>query len=334
MHRDHHSKDRGDLPAALKYLERHSDLRDSLLSEENTNRISELNIQFETAQKDQEIEQQQIKLEQERRNRNFFIALALLLSTLAGVVFIYFRNRARLAQRIADQEKIIHRQETEQLQKEKELVELTATLETQEKERNRIARDLHDGLGSMMSGISSQIEYLRAQPYVEQAAQPHLTQLREMVKEASSELRRTSYELMPAKLLRQGLEAAISDLCLNLLVKNGIEPSLEINMDLNTLNPEQQLTLYRIIQELLNNVVKHAEAKTAMIQFTRFDEEVSLVVEDDGKGFDVTARKLEGGLGLGSLGSRVSLLKGFLDIASTPGVGTTVTMNFSIEHRA
>ena len=324
------SKKRGDLLTALKYLERHSELRDSLLSEENTNRISELNIQFETAQKDHEIEQQQIKLEQERRNRNFFIVLALLLSALAGVVFIYFRNRARLAQQIAEQEKVIHRQETEQLQKDKTLAELTAALDSQEKERNRIARDLHDGLGSMMSGISSQIEYLRAQSYVEPDVQPHLAHLREMVKDASAEMRRTSYELMPAKLLRQGLEPAISDLCLNLLVKNGIEPSLEINTDINRLNPEQQLTLYRIIQELLNNIVKHAAAKKVMIQFTRFDNEISLVVEDDGIGFDVTSRKQEGGLWLGSLGSRVSLLNGFLDIASTPGEGTTVTVNFNV----
>ena len=324
------SKSRGDLNGALEYLERHSEIRDSLLSDENTNRISELNIRFETVQKDHEIGQQKIKLEQERRDRNFFILLALMLFTMAIIVFIYFRNRARSSQRIAEQQKVIHRQETEQMQKEKEVAELTATLESQEKERNRIARDLHDGLGSMMSGISSQIEYLRAQPAVEQVSQPYLAQLKDMVKDATSELRRTSYELMPAKLLRQGLEPAIRDLCLNLLVKNGIEPSLEISADLVSLHPEEQLTLYRIIQELLNNIVRHAEARHVLIQFTRFDDELSLVVEDDGKGFDVTTKKLDGGLGLGSLGSRVNLLKGFLDIASTPGEGTTVTVNFSV----
>lgn len=324
------SKSRGDLTGALQYLERHSEIRDSLLSDENTNRISELNIKFETAQKDHEIEQQKIKLNQERRDRNFFILLALMLFAMAIIILIYFRNRARSSQRIAEQQKVIHRQETEQMQKEKEVAELTATLESQEKERNRIARDLHDGLGSMMSGISSQIEYLRAQPAIEQVSQPYLAQLKDMVKDATSELRRTSYELMPAKLLRQGLEPAIRDLCLNLLVKNGIEPSLEISADLISLHPEEQLTLYRIIQELLNNIVKHAAARHVLIQFTRFDNELSLVVEDDGKGFDVATKKLDGGLGLGSLGSRVNLLKGFLDIASTPGEGTTVTVNFNV----
>jgi signal transduction histidine kinase len=149
-----------------------------------------------------------------------------------------------------------------------------------------------------------------------------------MVKEAMAELRRTSYELMPAKLLRQGLEPAIRDLCMNQLIKNGIEPTLEFNTDLSCLQAEQQLTLYRIIQELLNNTVKHARAQHVLIQLSQADDEISLVVEDDGRGFDVSMGKAEGGLGLGSLQNRVNLLKGFLDIASSPGEGTTVTVNF------
>ena len=290
--------------------------------------ISELNIKFEAAQKDHEIAQQKAKIAQERRDRNFFILLAVLISAFAILVFIFFRNRARNLQRLAEKEKVIHQQETERLQKEKEVAQLTATLESQERERNRIARDLHDGVGSMMSGISSQIEYLRSQSAGEKSIQGHLAQLRDLVKDATSELRRTSYELMPAKLLRLGLEPAIRDLCMNLLVKNGIEPTLEINGDLSKLNPEQQLTLYRIVQELLNNIVRHAAAKNVLIQFTLIGEEISLIVEDDGKGFDAEHQKLNGGLGLNSLASRVSLLKGFFDIASVPGEGTTVTVNF------
>lgn len=324
------SKRRGRLEEALFYLEKHSDLRDSLISDENRNTISELNIKFETAQKDLEIVQQKNRLQQAQRNRNFLIVLTLLLGALAVLVYFYFRSRARTARRIAEQEKLIHQQETLRLLREKEVAELTASLETQERERNRIARDLHDGLGSLMSGVSAQIETLRAQPAVESAGSPYLGQLRDMVKEATAELRRTSYELMPASLLRQGLEPAIRDLCMNLLVKNGIEPSLEINADLTTLNPEQQLTLYRIVQELLNNIVKHAGAKKVLIQFNCYDDELSLVVEDDGRGFDVAEKKQTGGLGLGSLQSRVNLLKGFLDIASVPGEGTTVTVNFAI----
>lgn len=325
------SKARNNISQALSYLEKFHSISNNLLSEENRKLISELNIKFEAAQKDHEIAQQKSKIAQERRDRNFFILLAILISALGILVFVFFRNRAKSLQRMAEQEKVIHRQETERLQKENEVAQLNATLESQERERNRIARDLHDGLGSMMSGISSQIEYLKSQPAIEHSLQPQLVQLRDMVKEASAELRRTSYELMPAKLLRLGLEPAIRDLCMNLLVKNGIEPCLEINGGLSGLNPEQQLTLYRIVQELLNNIVRHAQARNVFIQFTLVANEISLVVEDDGKGFDTALQKLNGGLGLNSLESRVNLLKGFLDIASVPGQGTTVTVNFDVK---
>ncbi len=323
-------RSRNDLPDALKHLERRFELRDSLLSEENADRLTEMNIRFETAQKDHEIAQQKTRIEQANRDRNFLMALAVLLAALAALAYFFFRNKARTTRRIAEQDKLIHEQEKVRMQREREVAELTASLDTQERERNRIARDLHDGLGSLMSGISAQIETLRAQSSVTSTASPHLSQLRDMVKEATSELRRTSYELMPASLLRQGLEPAMRDLCMNLLVKNGIEPVLEINADLTTLNHEQQLTLYRIIQELLNNIVKHAGAKNVLIQFNNYDHEISLIVEDDGKGFDVASKKEHGGLGLGSLQSRVNLLKGFLDIASMPGEGTTVTVNFKM----
>lgn len=316
------------LEAALDHLEKYSELRDSLLSAESTNQIAELNIKFETAQKDNEIAQQKIKLDQEARNRRFYLIIILMLLALAITVFIYFRNRARTLRQIAHKESIIHQQETDRLVKEKEIAELSASLESQEKERNRIARDLHDGIGSMMSGISAQIEYLKAQPGIVGNGQDHLVQLKDLVNDATSELRRTSYELMPAKLLRQGLEPAIRDLCLNLLVKNGIELTLEINMDMTILSAERQLSIYRIIQELLNNIVRHAKAKNVLLQFTQVEDEVSLVVEDDGIGFNPVEKQLNGGLGLSSLQNRINVLNGFLDIASSPGVGTTVTINF------
>jgi signal transduction histidine kinase len=322
------AKAQNDLPAAVGYLEDYSALRDSLVSAESTQQIAELNIKFESVQKDNEIAQQKAKLDQEKRNRRFYLIMMVLLLALVITVFIYFRNRARTLRQIAQKENIIHQQETERLVKEKEIAELTASLESQEKERNRIARDLHDGIGSMMSGISAQIEYLKAQPEISGNGHQHLVQLKDMVNDATSELRRTSYELMPAKLLRNGLEPAIRDLCLNLLAKNGIEIALEINMDMTTLSADRQLSLYRIIQELLNNIVRHARASHVLLQFTQVDDEVSMVVEDDGIGFVTSEKQLNGGLGLGNLQNRINVLDGFLDIASSPGVGTTVTINF------
>ena len=312
--------------SALTYIERLSVINDSLHLEEMQTQVQELNVRFEVAQKDHEIERQNLSLEQARKNRNFLMLIIGLLGIMAGLTILYFRNRIRTARRLREQEEIIHQRDKEKLIHEKEMVHLTASLESQELERTRIARDLHDGIGSLMSGISAQVENLLSKDPDNQ----HYTTIRSMVKETATELRRTSYELMPASLLRMGLDPAIRDLCFNLLVKNGIEPTLELEADTSQLSQEQQLVIYRILQELLHNIVKHAGASTVLIQLIRYDHEMTLIVEDNGKGFKVTESSLSG-IGLGSIKSRVNLLGGMLDIASVPGDGTTVTINFSIE---
>ena len=317
----------GEPDKALMYMERFNAINDSLHLEDMQTQIQDLNVKFEVAQKDHEIERQNISLQQGRRNRNFLILIIGLLAGMAVITILYFRSRIRTARRLREQEEIIHQQDKEKLRQEKELVQLTTSLDSQERERTRIARDLHDGLGSLMSGISAQVENL----LFKDPANSHYTSLKELVKETATELRRTSYELMPATLLRMGLDPAIRDLCFNLLVKNGIEPRLELEADVTHLSSDQQLIVYRILQELLHNIVKHAAATHVLVQLNSFDDEMTLVVEDDGKGFLVD-NSTSYGIGLGSIKSRVDLLGGFLDIASSPGEGTTVTINFQIQN--
>ncbi len=310
---------------ALAYLERFSFIMDSLHTVQMQQQIQELNVRFDVVQKDNEIEQQRLKLEQERRNRNYLMLVSALLVMIAGITWFYFRNRIRTARRLRQQEEIIHTQEKEKLRQEKELSKLAASLESQEKERNRIARDLHDGVGSLMSGISAQVENLMAQ----QPGNALYAPLKQMVKDTAAELRRTSYDLMPAGLLRMGLEPALRDLCMNLIVKNGIEPTVEFQADLTRLNADQQLIVYRVVQELFHNIIKHAKASHVLLQLSMFEDQLTLIIEDDGRGFSVEEKTLNG-IGLGSIRSRVDLLSGFLDISSVPGEGTTVTINFPL----
>ncbi len=309
--------------SALHYLERSSFIKDSLHTAQMQEQIQELNVRFDVAQKDNEIQQQRLKIEQERRNRNYLILVSALLILIAGITWFYFRNRIRTARRLRQQEDIIHTQEKEKLRQEKELAMLAASLDSQEKERNRIARDLHDGVGSLMSGISAQVENLMAQ----HPDNSNFVPLKQMVKDTAAELRRTSYDLMPAGLLRMGLEPALRDLCINLLVKNGIEPTVEFHADLTRLHADQQLIVYRVVQELFHNIIKHASASHVLLQLSMFEDQLTLIIEDDGRGFTVEEKTLKG-IGLGSIRSRVDLLSGFLDISSVPGEGTTVTINF------
>ena len=251
----------GEPDKALMYMERFNAINDSLHLEEMQTQIQDLNVKFEVAQKDHEIERQNISLQQGRRNRNFLMLIIGLLAGMAVLTILYLRSRIRTARRLREQEEIIHQQDKEKLRQEKELVQLTTSLDSQERERTRIARDLHDGLGSLMSGISAQVESL----LFKDAANSHYISLKELVKETANELRRTSYELMPATLLRMGLDPAIRDLCFNLLVKNGIEPRLELEADVTHLSSDQQLIVYRILQELLHNIVKHAAATNVLV---------------------------------------------------------------------
>lgn len=317
----------GEAVPALAFMERFNAINDSLHLEEMQKQIQDLNVKFEVVQKDHEIERQNLSLQQGRRNRNFLMMIIGLLGGMAIITVLYFRSRIRAARRLREQEEIIHQQDKEKLRQEKELVQLTTSLDSQERERTRIARDLHDGLGSLMSGISAQIENL----LFKDPANSHYSALKNLVKETATELRRTSYELMPATLLRMGLDPALRDLCFNLLVKNGIEPRLELEADVTHLSSDQELIVYRILQELLHNIVKHAGASQVLLQLNSFDDEMTLVVEDNGKGFVVNNSAIHG-IGLGSIKSRVDMLGGFLDIASSPGEGTTVTINFRIQN--
>lgn len=126
------------------------------------------------------------------------------------------------------------------------------------------------------------------------------------------------------------LQPALRDLCFNLLVKNAIELRLELESDLSHFTAEQQLIVYRILQELLHNIVKHAAATEVLVQLYVYEDVMTLVAEDNGKGFNVSETTMSG-IGMGSIRSRINLLNGFLDIASAPGEGTTVTINFPVK---
>ena len=151
----------------------------------------------------------------------------------------------------------------------------------------------------------------------------------EQVDATIRELRRVAHSMMPEALVRFGLAAALQDLCI------GLSKSTRINMDLQIFGLEKrmdsntEIILYRIVQELLNNVIKHAEATEVLVQLIRSENSLSLTVEDNGRGFD--HHMLPEGMGLRNIHSRVDLLGGNLDIHALPGKGTTVTIDLDLK---
>ncbi|HET7045901.1 MAG TPA: GAF domain-containing protein [Gaiellaceae bacterium] len=191
----------------------------------------------------------------------------------------------------------------------------------QELERRRLARELHDETGQALTSILLGLRALEEAPSEEQR-QRAAHELRELVVTTLQDVRRLAVELRPQALDDFGLVPALERLVDSVGEQSGIETQLEARLG-ERLSPEAETALYRIVQEALTNVVKHAEARHVSILLVRREASVSAVIEDDGRGF-VPSEAREGGLGLLGMRERLELVDGRFDVESQPGSGTTI----------
>lgn len=302
-------------------------LGDSLSAVQNNNRRIIVNALFESEQNAKQISslQQQnelSKLQLKQKNTVNYIlggtALALLLISLLG--FANHRQKKKLQQqRIAE------------LEKEKHLLAAEAVLKGQEEERSRLAKDLHDGLGGMLSGVkysfSSMKDNLVMTPENTQGFERGL----DMLDSSISELRRVAHSMMPEALSKYGLNAALKDFCTGINSSGVIKVAYQ-SYGLEDLKTDQSIsiTIYRIIQELLNNTIRHAAASKAVVQVNKEDNKLLVTVEDDGKGFDTTLLATAKGIGWSNIQKRLDYLKASVDIQSSAGKGTAVNIEIEI----
>jgi signal transduction histidine kinase len=151
-----------------------------------------------------------------------------------------------------------------------------------------------------------------------------------MVDTAATEVRRIAHNMMPEVLLKLGLPNALQDLCNNISASRLIQVSLQIHGMEKRLNAGTEIMLYRIVQELLNNIVKHAHATEAIVQFIQDGKQLSVTVEDNGRGFNTTDADIQKKAGIESVKSRVDYLNGKISFESSNNLGTTVMMDFLI----
>jgi len=202
---------------------------------------------------------------------------------------------------------------------------LTAMLDGQEQERGRLARDLHDGLGGLLSTTKISLSQLtnKVDSPMKNDMQKSLLQLDTAVQE----LRRVAHNLMPDLLNRYGLEEALQDYAVRM-------SNVQLDIDVqflhysNQLTKDEQLLVYRVIQELVNNAIKHADPKQIIIQIVEEADYYTITVEDDGKGFDIDQVKGNHSAGLHNIQSRIDFLKGKFTIQSEKDVGTSVEIIF------
>lgn len=246
--------------------------------------------------------------------------LALVLVVLAVIVFAFLFQRNLLKKQRA------YRQ-IEVLLQQQELKSAYAILQGQEQERKRIAEDLHDRLGSRLAAVKL---HLHAYKNKSNATDEFFSTAENLLDGAVEEVREISHNMVSGVLSKFGLVAALQDL------RQTLERSNAIKVDLHTwhlaerLNLNVEINLYRIVQELISNVLKHANASEITIQLNRYESQLLLTIEDNGTGFDIAEANAKRGMGLKNLHSRVYALEGKINIDSGQGNGTTVTIEIPI----
>jgi signal transduction histidine kinase len=234
------------------------------------------------------------------------------------------------------QQKLIHTtQEKYQLQLAEETVRSAALLEGQEEERRRFARELHDGIGQMLTGLKLHVEKLRKMPFADEKQKRRIEDLRDLLQATIQNTREVAFNLMPSVLSDFGLEAALQLLSDQMARSSGIDIRYTGKKESERLAPAQEIGLYRVAQEALNNAVKHAHATRIDVAFERRSDVISLRVVDDGRGFskDTDEPRLGSSLvhnGIGNMKTRVRLLHGTLNIHSNTNQGSKIEVNILV----
>lgn len=323
-----------DIGAYQDYRMQYLNMRDTLASNALVHSIQDLETKYETEKKEQQIGQleqdrqlQQLRIRQKNALLWGLAALAALFLLIGILAVLVLRNRKRLA----DQELLIRKQEITQLQQEKQLSIADAMLRGQEDERRRLARDLHDGLGGMLSGVKQALYGLKGGQAIPETTASGLGLVLDDLDRSIAELRHISRNLMPEALVRFGLRDALQDYCDHVRVTTRLEVQFQaFGLEGERLPQQMEVILFRIAQELLNNIVKHAGATTVLVQLLRDEDRVHLTVEDNGKGFEVAQLRRAPGVGWLNIQSRVNYLQGTLDLRSAPGQGTSVSIECQV----
>lgn len=318
----------GEYELAFETSKDYIKLKDSLLNEENAKNFAELRTKYETAEKEKALAEEQVKSESFAKeaaeakltaeNRNKWIIL--LISIVVGVVLFFMLLKQRNKRKAqADKDAAIIEERDKGTQ---------AVFIAQEEERKRISKDLHDGVGQQLSGLKMAFQKMSQSIKRENPERSEeLEVLSGILTESADEVRSISHQMMPRALTELGLIDALNDM---------LEKSLglsEIIYDFEHFGIEERLaenieiSLYRVCQELVNNIIKHSGAQKVNIQLFKNQQKVIMIVEDDGKG--VKSDQSEGH-GLLNMKSRINTLKGEMNLEPSPKSGTLATIRIPL----
>jgi two-component system NarL family sensor kinase len=304
---------------AYEYFQKYKDLNDSAIAITSKQYATELEKKYESEKKDKQIKLQEAAIKQKNTLNYLLIGGAAALLIISLLSFRNYKHKQTLQQ-----------QRINELETEKQLTATEAVLKGEEQERTRLAKDLHDGLGGMLSGIKYSFNHMKGNLVMTPENAQAFERSMDMLDSSIKEMRRVAHNMMPEALVKFGLDTALKDFCNDITQSGALNVTYQsVGVENAVIEQTTAITIYRIVQELLNNTIKHAAAKTAIVQLSKSGDQLSVTVEDDGKGFDASILQASRGIGWTNIQNRVEFLKGKLDVNTAPGKGTSVLIELT-----
>lgn len=319
--------------SALHYAERAASSNSKKSRKDQTKSLMAFYALYETEtykneslEKSLEIAQNELKIQSQQTKQNYLLGGGLFALLIGGYALRSQRKKRKASELALIEREAAAEREVEELMQKHRYATLAASIDAEEKERDRLSKELHDGVGSTLSGIAMQLEAIRNDEQVEA-----LSPLLERLRSSYDELRALSRNIgMPAV-----KENTLVELTGTLLSNVQADSSLKISYivfpknEAFNIDERIEIAVYRVIQEAMNNVMKHAQANQVEVQLTKSDEELDVMIEDDGRGFD--SHQQMRGIGLKNMKDRVQSLGGQLLIDSRRGKGTILSFSIPLK---
>jgi len=303
---------------ALEHYKEYTNYKDSLLNKTNLKNINRLQIQFETQKKDNEIIKQQLQLEQknqeiQKKKNQTYLLMGLAGFFLISTIFLWsiFKQRQKRKN-----------QEIAMLKREHKIKSLELLIEGEENERLRIAKELHDGVNGDLSAIKYKLTSMQNEnnKTIDEAVK--------MIDNSCKQVRAISHNLVPPSLKNFNVVEATEIFCQNMNALHKPHITFQHIGGIPKINKKAKINIFRIIQELITNGIKHANATEIDVQLSCRDHHIQITVEDNGKGFD-TSNKKNNGIGLQNIQSRIEYLQANIDVISN-NKGTSYTIEINL----
>jgi signal transduction histidine kinase len=316
----------GNYKEAWENQKKYTQLKDSLISIENIHKINTLERQYDISRRDKELVRKELLISQQAgrlTEQNWLAGILILAVVSLGSIFLVFRKSHR------NKQKLLKEQLSSTI-KDRKIMQIEAGMKGEEKERTRIARDLHDGVVSEMLAMKLNLQAME-RSHLELKQSADFRNIIYQAEEVTDKLRMAAHNLMPANLQEHGLIQTISAF-LNRINNHNVQFTFQHYGKIPELNEVAGKIILMMTMELIQNILKHAQATEAIIQFDFFDDSMSITVEDNGVGIpnSFTEKK---GMGLTNIESNVSILNGTLDIKSSEYTGTTMLIEIPLNEQ-